>query len=180
MHLAYLLLFLLHLSAASTCGATSRNQHLFLHGAVADVSATSPAIHGHRHAAKVLIDFARCNLCMQDLSYYHVHYHPAMMLARRGGPPPRPSPSVEMSGGGGGGVEGAPPPPSLPGVEASGVVAGGAPPPPEKESGAAVEPSPSPSPPREVDDGGGEHEENATDDVGVDYAGPKTHPPSHN
>ncbi|CAL5010211.1 unnamed protein product [Urochloa decumbens] len=179
MRLAYLLLFLLHLFAASTCGATSRNQHLFLHGAAADVSATSPAIHGHRHTAKVLIDFARCNLCMQDLSYYHVHYHPAMMLTRRGGPPPRPSPSVEMSGGGGG-VEGAPPPPSLPGVEASGVVAGGAPPPPEKESGAAVEPSPSPSPPREVDDGGGEHEENATDDVGVDYAGPKTHPPSHN
>ncbi|CAL5004003.1 unnamed protein product [Urochloa decumbens] len=161
MLVVYLLLFL-HLSA-STCGATSRNQHLFLHGAAADVSATSPAIHGHRHAAK-------------DLSYYHVHYHPAMTLARRGGPPPRPSPGVEASGG----VQGAPPPPpSLPGVEASGVVAGGAPPPSEKEAGAAVQPSPSPPP--EVNDGGGEQEEeNATDDVGVDYAGPKTHPPSHN
>ncbi|CAO2187021.1 unnamed protein product [Urochloa humidicola] len=163
MRLAYLLLFLLHLSA-STCSATSRNQQFFLHGAAADVSAISPAIHDHGHAAK-------------DLSYhYDVHYHPAMM-ARRGGPQPRPSPGVELASGS---VERAPPP-SLPGVEANGGVAGGVPPPPEKEAGAAVEPSPSPSPPQEVDDGGGEQaEESATDDVGVDYEGPKTHPPSHN
>jgi hypothetical protein len=43
MVLAYYLLFLLLLSA-STCDATSRNQHLFL---------PSPAVHDHRHDAKV-------------------------------------------------------------------------------------------------------------------------------
>jgi hypothetical protein len=115
---------------------------------------------------------------MQDfLSYHDAHYHPATMMARRGGPP---SPGVGASGV----VEGAPPPALPAGVEASGL-GGGAPPPPPpgEDASAAIELSP-----RQVDGGGGEggpssstdQEESATDDVGVDYEGPKTHPPSHN
>lgn len=50
MHLAYVLVLLLHLSAASTCYATSRNQHLFFAGRADDAAtALLPAASHHHH-----------------------------------------------------------------------------------------------------------------------------------
>uniref|UniRef100_A0A804RK02 Secreted protein n=1 Tax=Zea mays TaxID=4577 RepID=A0A804RK02_MAIZE len=159
MLLAYVLVFLLRLSA-STCHATSRNQHLLFAGRAGD--STAP-VH-HRHTTKVLSD------------YNDVHYHPAMM----------PSPaSVELAGGIGGS-----PPPSLSAVEPSGVEGAPPPPPGKRDTSApAMEPSPSPhseggaSSSGDDDASATEQEDSAgydLDDANVDYVGPKTHPPSHN
>jgi|UniRef100_A0A804RIB3 hypothetical protein len=119
---AYLLIFLLHLSASTTCDAASQN--------------------------------------------HDVHYHPAMMMARRGGPTPQPSPSsVEVAGV----VGGAPQPPVSFAVEAG-----------KRDTGAArmMEPSPMPAPRGEGASSESEASatESASDDVSVDYAGPRTHP----
>lgn len=118
---AYLLIFLLHLSASTTGDAASQN--------------------------------------------HDVHYHPAMMMARRGGPTPQPSPSsVEVAG-----VGGAPQPPVSFAVEAG-----------KRDTGAArmMEPSPMPAPRGEGASSESEASatESASDDVSVDYAGPRTHP----
>ncbi|KAL6658997.1 hypothetical protein ACP70R_003037 [Stipagrostis hirtigluma subsp. patula] len=158
MLLAYLLLFLLHLSA-SVCHATSRN-HLLLLPAAAPSPSPAAMIRGHRTIAK-------------DLSPYHVHYYPALM-ARRGGPPPLPSPAaVETSGA----VGGARPPekeisaamapsPSPWEVDSGHGEAGGG------AGGGGGEGS-GPSSTEAAVDGD-------QDDIGIDYGPPKTHPPSHN
>ncbi|CAD6266157.1 unnamed protein product [Miscanthus lutarioriparius] len=182
MLLAYVLIFLLHLSA-STCYATSRNQHLLFAGRADDATALLPAKihhHHHRHTAKaeVLPDY-------NDVR----HYHPKMMARWGGGAPPRPpstSPSVELAG-----IGGAPPPPSLSAVEMEPKGVEGAPSPPGKrDTSAALEPSPSPMPSPPHGEGAsssdasatGQEESAASDDVDVnaDYDGPMTHPPSHN
>ncbi|TVU42816.1 hypothetical protein EJB05_09239 [Eragrostis curvula] len=161
MLLVYLLLFLLHLSASSTCHATSRNQHIFLNpGAAHVVRSSAPAIHDHRRIAK-------------DLSYGDAQYPYGMMM--RGAMPPQPSllgaddmrpPDMEITS-----AAMAPSPSPSPeannGEYGEGELGGG--------GGGRGDVS--------GGDGNGGPSSEAADQeesVLVDYEEPKTHPPSHN
>jgi hypothetical protein len=176
MLLAYVLIFLLHLSA-STCYATSRNQHLLFAGRADDATALLPAaIHHHHHghtakaaevptctpiAARSILAYAlrsrhdfnldqACTHALYDMQvlpdYSDVRHYHPAMMARWGGGAPPRPPSPSVELAGIGGL--LPPPPSLSAVEPSGVE--GAPPPPspagKQDTSAAMEPSPSPMP----------------------------------
>ncbi|KXG24451.1 hypothetical protein SORBI_3007G044000 [Sorghum bicolor] len=202
MLLAYVLIFLLQLSASTCCYATSRNQHLLFAGRATALLPPAAAIHHHhhhRHTAKQAAE-ARAHAIvvdMQVLSDYNDvrrHYHPAMMARWGVGAPPRPpstSPSVELLAGVGGSSS-PPPPPSLSAVEPNAVEGAPPPPPPlmppagKQETSAAMEPSPSlphgeGASSSDASEMGHEESPSGDDvDVDADYDGPMTHPPSHN
>jgi hypothetical protein len=69
MLLAYVLIFVLHLTA-STCDGTGRNDHLLFAGRADDATAPSPAIHHHhRYTGKVPTCTSIAALVLYLLSY---------------------------------------------------------------------------------------------------------------
>uniref|UniRef100_A0A0E0LRD8 Uncharacterized protein n=1 Tax=Oryza punctata TaxID=4537 RepID=A0A0E0LRD8_ORYPU len=155
--LCLLLFFLLHLSS-SVSHATSRNHRRLFAVAVA-VPAASPstALYGDDHTTAMHV-WRSPRRYMQASA--------AMAAAeeeKRGSPPPPLPDGLGLQPGGG--VEGA----AARTTE-------------EEVAGAAMAPFPAAAEVggKDDDSGGGEQHDGAADDAGIDYAPPKTHPPSHN